>query len=109
MLLAEMNLIQKIYFVLTNQTKNDDFKIEVEINENLVQLKLDTGAQCNVISKHLYKSMGGRQLYKSRVKLISYSGHKLQPMGKTNLAVGYKPQFYTLEFQLVDDDVLNSV
>ena len=51
--------------------------------------------------------MGGRQLYKSRVKLISYSGHKLQPMGKTNLAVGYKSQFYTLEFQLVDDDVVS--
>ena len=52
---------------ITNQTKNDDLKIEVETKENLVQLKLDTGAQCNVISKHLYKSLGGRQLYKSRV------------------------------------------
>ena len=56
---------------ITNQTKNVDLKIEVETNENLVQLNLDTGAQCNMISKHLYKSLGGRQLYKSRVKLIS--------------------------------------
>ncbi|XP_041379111.1 uncharacterized protein LOC121391609 [Gigantopelta aegis] len=89
-----------------NQTRNEDWKIEVEINEDLVQLKLDIGAQCSVISKDFYKSLGGRQLHKSRVKLISYSGHKLQPMGKTILSVGYKSQFYTLEFQVVDADVV---
>ena len=87
-------------------TKNDDLKIEVKTKKHLVQLKLDTGAQCNMISKHLYKSLGGRHLYKSRVKLISYSGHKLQPMGKTNLAVGYKSEFYTQEFQVVHADVV---
>ena len=62
---------------ITNQTKNDDFKIEVEINKNLVQLKLDTGAQCNVISKHLYKSLGGRHLYKSRVNITYNQWEKL--------------------------------
>ena len=56
-----------IHAFITNQTKNDDLKIEVETNENLVQLKLDIGAQCNMISKHLYKSLGGRHLYKWRV------------------------------------------
>ena len=83
------------------------WKLKLKLKKNLVQLKLDTGAQCNMISKHLYKSLGGRHLYKSRVKLISYSGHKLQQMGKTNLALGYKSEFYTQEFQVVHADIVS--
>ena len=30
-------------------------------------------------------------------------------MGKTNLAVGYKSQFYTQEFQVVDADVVSKL
>lgn len=93
------------YFVQTvesNSSHEKDWKIVVEISGKKLEMKLDTGAQVNVLPLGVYKRLSSSQLKKSRVKLISYSGHKLNSMGKAILLVGTKNKFSPVEFQVVD-------
>ena len=74
----------------------------VEINGKKLEMKLDTGAQVNVLPLKVYTRLSRSPLIRSRDKLISYSGHKLNTTGKATLLVGIKDKFSPVEFQVVD-------
>lgn len=82
-----------------------DWRINLEIANKTVSVKLDTGAQCNVMSKPLYDTLTKKPLKKSKVKLISYSGHSMSTIGKAELALCYKSKYYTLEYHIVNAQV----
>ena len=93
------------YFVeaVENSSNHDrDWKIVVEINGKKLEMKLDTGAQVNVLPLKVYTRLSRSPLKRSRDKLISYSGHKLNTIGKATLLVGTKDKFSPVEFQVVD-------
>ena len=39
-------------------------------------------------------------------KLLSYSGHEIKTLGKSDVAVDYKGRYHVIEFQVVDVDVI---
>ena len=93
------------YFVesLENSSSHEkDWKIVVDINGKKLEMKLDTGSQVNVLPIKIYNRLSNSTLQKSRCKLISYSGHKLNTIGKATLLVGTKEKFSPVEFQVVD-------
>ena len=68
-----------------------------------VPFNLDTGSQCNVISKETYNALCTDQLLdKSTSRLITYSGHKMIPCGQKDLVCEYRDKSYIQRFQVVD-------
>ena len=93
------------YFVESvenNTTHEQDSKIVVEISGKRLKIKLDTGAQVNVLPVKVHSRPSNSPLTKSRVKLVSYSGHKLDTIAKATLLVGAKEKFFPVEFQVAD-------
>ncbi|PIK40082.1 hypothetical protein BSL78_23064 [Apostichopus japonicus] len=70
--------------------------------EKVINFKLDTGAHCNVISSSVLKSLKNVRMKRSRMHLITYSGHKIQPVGQCLLLCEYQSRYYTLTFQVIE-------
>lgn len=86
--------------VETNQQVSD-WKVNVKICKKNVCVKLDTGAQCNVLPLHIYKQISSKPLKGSKSKLVSYSGHRLNTVGKITLLVSTKDKYVPVEFEIV--------
>ena len=80
-----------------------DWKVNVKICKKTVSMKLDTGAQCNVLTLHIYNQISDRPLKPSKSRLVSYSGHKLNTVGKVTLLVSTKNKYVPIEFEIVKD------
>ena len=74
----------------------------VVINNLQVNMKLDTGAQCNVLPYSLYCKLTREKLRKSNTRLVSYTGHKIPVMGKATLPVKLKGKFHPVEFHVIE-------
>ena len=79
----------------------------MEINGKQVELKIDTGAKCNVITLDLFKSLsGGEEIDESKaVQLITYGGDTLSTLGTANFECNLKSRRRNLEFHVVDRQV----
>ena len=64
--------------------------------------KLDTGAECNVISKEVYDSVRKQPPQKTRTKFVAFGGDKLNPCGKAHILSKYKGRHRVIEFMIVD-------
>ena len=85
-------------FLNSVETKDqlNDWKVNVKIQ------KLDTGAQCNVLPLHVYKQINRNEpLKRSNSRLVSYSGHRLDTVGKVTLLVSTKDKYVPVEFENV--------
>ena len=80
-----------------------DWKVNIKICDKTVNMKLDTGAQCNVLPYHVYKQISHKPLKASKSRLVSYSGHRLNTVGKVTLLVPTKNKYIPLEFEIVKD------
>ena len=78
----------------------------VYINNIPVTVKIDTGAQANVVAKStLNKLMPHAIIVKSRVILSAYGGSKLPVMGKVKVSCGAGNLKIDTDFIVVDTDV----
>ncbi len=92
-----------------DKTPAEDWNVDMAINEKNVKLKLDTGAQCNVMPLDLYKRLTSEKPRKAKTKLVSYSGHNIRTIGKNTLVVTYKQQLHPVEFHIIDQKGASSV
>ena len=94
------------FFIGTVDTKAppNEWLETVEINTHKTECKIHTGAQCNVLPLSTYQKLIGKKdkLSKSKVKLISFSGHQTTPEGKITALVQHKNKYYPVEFQVAD-------
>ena len=92
------------FYVGTIQEDNQcrDWSVEMNISGHIVMFKLDSGAQCNVLLLHVYKSLSQAKLEKSMARLTSYTGHRMNTVGKTTLLLSHRNKYYPVEFQVVD-------
>ena len=84
-----------------------DWKATILLNKQKTTFKLDTGAQCNVISKDKYNQISTKPLRPSHVRLMAFGGAKLNPCGKTTIPCRHKYKQYAVEFEVVDQNVPN--
>ena len=90
----------------SSETKQEDWKVNLKINEHPALFKMDTGAQCNVVSERFCKVAGVKYNNKTKAKLISYSRHELKAVGKATVAVECKDKYYLLDVHVVSSDVI---
>ena len=67
-----------------------------------VNMKLDTGAQCNVLPYALYCKLTREKMRKSKTRLLSNTGHKIPVMGKATLNVKLRGKTHPVEFQIIE-------
>lgn len=79
-----------------------NWEVQLSLNECLVNFTIDTGAECNVISKSIYEQITNEPPKKSKAKLVAYGGQKLKTIGCVDIACEYKDRFYVINFQVVD-------
>ena len=84
----------------------NDWKINVKILTKNVSVKLDTGAQCNVLPLHVYKQISNKPLQRSKSRLVSYSGHRLDTVGKVTLLVSSKDKYVPVESEIVKNKAI---
>ena len=94
-----------INYVETKGKSEDDWNVSVYCEGKQVNMKIDTGAQCNVMSMQTYQSISKKPAQKSKTRLITYSGHKLTTADKTLVTVTHKGKCYAVPFQIVDKNI----
>lgn len=85
---------------------SDEWLVDLQINNNNIRFKLDTGADANVLPFRFLSQTGVHQhdLLPTSTRLISYSGENLKVLGKCQLKVNYKNKPYIAKFIIVDVD-----
>ena len=82
-----------------------------KINEHNVVFKLDTGAQANIIPKHIFDKLElpDKQLTNSKVRLVVYGGAEIIAEGTTTLECSVRDRKYDLPFFIVHTTAQSTV
>ena len=77
----------------------DDWHVSFKIADSRVNFKLDSGADCNVISKSLLARLpvGPKETRQCKAKLKVYDGCRITPSGKISLTCEYRGKFTVLD------------
>ncbi len=89
-------------------TIKQEIHCSLTVNGKPLELKIDTGAKCNVISTEMYKAVRKNEKIeeKSKVKLVAYGGTEIQTQGTAMLqCLTSKQQSHLLQFHVVDKNV----
>ncbi|CAG2226124.1 unnamed protein product [Mytilus edulis] len=72
-------------------TKRKPYLVSVKLNNTLINMEIDTGASVSVISQETCKQVFGsdHSLEKSPCSLCTYTGEKIDVLGKRNVTVIY--------------------
>ena len=89
------------------QDQKDDHKQEwkasLQVNNNLVEFKLDTGAQANVIPSDVFNSLKGMpQLKTTKAKLTGFNGSEIPVAGVARMICKYKDKQIDSDFFVVE-------
>jgi len=78
----------------------------IKCDSNSLQLKVDTGAFCNVMPKSVFKRLKLKdvEIKSCNQKLSSFGGHQLKVLGRISLLVECKRNFSVHDFVLVEQD-----
>lgn len=92
-------------YIQAVKTEDEMWTENLKINRKSVTFKLDTGAECNVISEKTYSSLDIKgRLSASKCKLVAYTGHKMTSLGKKLITCEYKGQKHKIEFEIIQKD-----
>ena len=80
-----------------------DWQVQLAVNRRKLSFKIDTGAQCNVISKTMFDIVSKAPLVKSNARLVAFGGHRIVPFGKATLLCEHKKKLHPIHFQVVDN------
>ena len=80
-----------------------DWKASLLVNNNMVEFKLDTGAQANVIPSDVFNSLKGMpQLGKTKAKLTGFNGSEIPVVGVAKMICKYKDKQINSDFFVVE-------
>ena len=88
--------------------EEEEWNVELEFGEKKIKFKIDTGAKCNVIPLNIYKSLKLRNhmMCPSDIKLLSYSGDKIDTCGEILLECNFKNVTQKIYCYVVDKPVV---
>ena len=91
--------------VLSLETGDGDWSETLSTKKGNFAVKLDTGAQCNVVSEKIYRKVCGEPLDQSHTKLITFSKDRIKPLGQKTMHVKCKGKKYEVLFQVVQGNL----
>ncbi|CAB4013612.1 Transposon Ty3-I Gag-Pol, partial [Paramuricea clavata] len=86
---------------------NDEEHASLKINNKTIRIKLDSGAETNVLTKKDFEAAVPKRQRRSKLKtsaakLTAFGGHNIPVIGKCYLKCQYKGATEVLEFQVVE-------
>ena len=88
--------------VICGDKYRNDWQVQLVVSKQKLSFKIDTGAQCNVISKATLGIVSKAPLVKSNARLVAFGGHRIMPSGKVTLLCEHKKRLYPIQFEVVD-------
>lgn len=85
--------------------KKEEGFVTMHINGKSTEMKVDTGAKCNVMSLDTFRRLNsGKQLVKQKkaASLVAYGGTRIETSGIATLPCCFKEQNHSLPFFIVD-------
>jgi hypothetical protein len=102
----EPELEDNDFFIgIVNDGGEHELSIDLVIEDvHTVKVKLDTGAQVNVMPIEVYKTIdiNAKKLKPTNTKLTAYGGNKIEVLGRCQLKCRYKNSVRILDFYVVD-------
>jgi hypothetical protein len=93
-------------FLGTLETSGKCWTKSFFINGSVINCKLDSGAEANVMSKAVFNKLKHRPDIRTTPSVLyGYGGNKLIPIGVATVRIRHKRHNYNAEFFVVDDDV----
>ncbi|CAC5389777.1 unnamed protein product [Mytilus coruscus] len=89
---------------IENQKKSENsWMVNLNLNGKNQKFKLETGAQANVIPYKVLKLVkGDTKIIPSKTRLVTYSGEKMDVLGKCYINVSHKDKIERMEFAVVN-------
>lgn len=82
----------------------DGWYESVRINDAIIKFKLDTGAECNVLPKHIVDRLHLKIDKTVTKNLITYSGHRITVLGELLVRCGIKNINTEIVFKVIDSN-----
>ena len=99
----DFNQSIKIDAIEDHDTSTSHWSIRLETNNESIKYKIDTGAQVNVLLRHLFKKLSSSPKLKSTpIKLSAYNGSSIPVHSKCNLPVNHRGKKFYVLFIIVD-------
>ena len=76
-------------------------EIQLLINQIPVKLQLDTGSPITLVTEHVWKNMKDLKLQQEKLKLSSFSGHRIQLQDSSMVDVQFQRKFIKLKLFVV--------
>ena len=100
----DLSQVKQVHVFTVNDTESD-WSVTLEMNGSDVTFKIDTGAQCNVIPKHLLQKFSPKPKIKpATIKLSAYNGTSIPVSGKCIGKLKLKDRTVNVLFIVVDSD-----
>ena len=87
---------------LLDAHREDAWYTSVKVNCSLTKFKLDTGAEVNLIPKHMLGRLNVRSIRPTKTRLTAFGGSVLFPIGKITARCVAKGRTVDLDFYIVD-------
>ena len=101
---SKSQIEEEFYVEIVDAANDDEWIIPMDINDTLITIKLDTGAQANIIPERDYKKLNKQpKLQPSEVKLKGYTGTEIPVLGSCYLVVKHKDKSAKLHFLVISD------
>ena len=95
----------KIDAIVDDDTSMSHWSVRLETNNESVKYRIDTGAQVNVLPRHLFKTLSPSPKLKSTpIKLSAYNCSNIPVHGKCILLVNYRGKKFHVLFIIVDSN-----
>ena len=91
-------------FVGSVSSQSSAWTVGVKVNEKPLMLKLDTGADCSVMSLEQYNKLSNEPLKPSSAVLVGYPNTKLKPVGEQCMRIDYQGSVYDVMFKIVNGE-----
>ena len=89
---------------MTNYKENKDWTETLLVENVPVLFKLDSGAQCNVLSERIANKINCKIMQSNTKRLTSYSEHKIPVIGEIKPVVKTKHHQSVVTFKVVSEN-----
>ena len=96
-----------IGMVQCTTTNTQDWKVSILVNHQRTSFKIDTGAQCNVISKSRYHQLSSLPLQQPHARLVAFGGERLNAWGRVTMKCEHKGNIHAVNFEVINQEIPN--
>lgn len=96
----------ELFVATNNKWENKDWFEKINCEGLVINFKLDSGAQCNVIPYNLVENFKNKIKRLHIKKLVMFKNTKIKVMGDLELKCKIKNKYSFITFKMVDENVI---